>query len=180
VWCDCGFFVAFGMGRGRSFIRYTRGEEKRGAGDCACYGHYRQPALPRGVTLMASISIIALPGWGNFLSHGPVLLAPLRRLRKVWRCAWSSPCIAWHTSCVDTPAPPLSPRPTPCATGARRRTLRRPPCRRVGLCRGTQHYPRVPLGEFRLPLGERVRSPRGLVQVVCTEERAYVPVLSPL
>jgi hypothetical protein len=26
---------------------------------------------------MASISILALPGWGNVLSHGPVLLAPL-------------------------------------------------------------------------------------------------------
>ena len=60
---------------------------------------------------MASISIIALPGWGNVLSHGPVLLAPLRRLRKVWRCTWSSSFLAWRVRAPDSVHPRFLMRP---------------------------------------------------------------------
>jgi hypothetical protein len=51
---------------------------------------------------MASINIIALPGRGNILLHGPVPLALLRHRGEVWPYAWSSPGIAWR---VRAPGP---------------------------------------------------------------------------
>jgi hypothetical protein len=51
---------------------------------------------------MASISIIALPGWGNCLFTRPGPLAALRHRGAVGPCAWSSPFIAWR---VQAPGP---------------------------------------------------------------------------
>lgn len=45
---------------------------------------------------MASISIIGMARWGNFLAHCQVPLDPLHGIGEVRPCAWSSPYFAWR------------------------------------------------------------------------------------
>jgi len=74
---------------------------------------------------MVSISIIALPDWGNLLSHCQAPLDPLRRIGEVWQCAWSSPylrmaspgscpCPPWVSHEAPTPDAHSPPPRTPC------------------------------------------------------------------
>ena len=61
-------FVAFSARRGSGLTRSSRGSEKEGLAIALVTATIASPALPRGGGLMASLSIITLPGWGNVLS----------------------------------------------------------------------------------------------------------------
>jgi hypothetical protein len=65
MWCDCAFLLPLVRGEAKTSRAPAEDRQKIGAGDRACYGHYRQPTLPRGVVLMASASVPGIYGWGN-------------------------------------------------------------------------------------------------------------------